>query len=66
MFFIDSDEEDKDEEEEREGGGGGKRETQLTPQERTEMNRAKVSPCTWHHVISHVMSCDMSCDLGRR
>ena len=47
MFFIDSDEEDKDEEEEREGGGG-KREMQLTPQERTEMNRAKVSPC--HHV----------------
>ena len=42
MFFIESDEEDKDEEEEG-GGGGGKRETQLTPQERTEMNRAKVS-----------------------
>lgn len=63
MFFIDSDEEDKDEEGER-GGAGGTRETQLTPQERTEMNRAKVSP--WHHVTHQVMSCDTSCDLGRR
>ena len=52
MFFIESDEDETHEEEEREGRGG---DTQLTPLERAEMNRAQVSGHLSCHVTCHVM-----------